>query len=279
MIYSVVISSHNQENYLDRAINSLLNQSYNEKFEIIISDTSQKKSTFIRTKYLNHKNIKFIDLVEKYNYPTQDQLFKIKSALDYCNGKYICLLDGDDFFLSDKLEILGKFMKEKEFFFLQDLPNIYDEKIMTISKQLKLKKIKNNFFYKFLINRWPSITCTSAITIRKDILKDFFTRTNPFFWKFLAIDIQLAIFSDIFYKIDNINLYLTNKSENEKNLDKSYNFFFSKNYWKRRVEQHRFFFQLKKEKVFFKGIDFYICKFIYKIINQSKSVKKSQDSS
>ena len=41
--FSIIINSHNQNNYLERCILSVLNQDINEKFEIIISDTSDKK--------------------------------------------------------------------------------------------------------------------------------------------------------------------------------------------------------------------------------------------
>ena len=41
--FSIIINSHNQNNYLERCILSILNQDTKEDFEIIVSDTSDKK--------------------------------------------------------------------------------------------------------------------------------------------------------------------------------------------------------------------------------------------
>ena len=41
--FSIIVNSHNQNNYLERCILSILNQDTNEDFEIIVSDTSDKK--------------------------------------------------------------------------------------------------------------------------------------------------------------------------------------------------------------------------------------------
>ena len=96
--FSIIINSHNQNHYLERCIFSILNQDVNEKFEIIISDTSDKKYYELQEIFKEYKNIKFLFLDSIYKYPTQDQLYKVESAIKFCNGEYVCLLDGDDFF-------------------------------------------------------------------------------------------------------------------------------------------------------------------------------------
>jgi len=43
MLFSILINTHNQYELIDRCIKSCLNQEYKEDYELIISDTSDKK--------------------------------------------------------------------------------------------------------------------------------------------------------------------------------------------------------------------------------------------
>ena len=51
------------------------------------------------------KHIKFLNLKEKFLYPTQNQLYAVKQALECSKGQYIFLLDGDDYFHENKLNV------------------------------------------------------------------------------------------------------------------------------------------------------------------------------
>ena len=76
MKFSIIINTHNQEQYLERAINSCLIQKV-KSYEIIIVDTSKKKNFKLRKKYKKNKIIKFLDLKSKFIHPERNQLFKI----------------------------------------------------------------------------------------------------------------------------------------------------------------------------------------------------------
>ena len=54
MLFSIIINTHNQYSQIDRCIKSCLNQEYIEDYEVIISDTSDKKTI---NKY-SKKNVK-----------------------------------------------------------------------------------------------------------------------------------------------------------------------------------------------------------------------------
>ena len=85
MLFSIIINTHNQYDQIDRCIKSCLNQEYIEDYEVIISDTSDKK---IINKY-SKKNVK-IKIVESNsfsNFPCVDQMLSIKNALRYATGK------------------------------------------------------------------------------------------------------------------------------------------------------------------------------------------------
>lgn len=265
MLASIIINTNNQNQFLNRAILSCLNQNYSH-CEIIVADLSKKKDYIIRNKYKKIKKIKFINLKEQFSYPTQNQLFAIKKALKYSKGDYIFFLDGDDYFAENKISFILKKIQNKKF--IMDLPIVFNEFNKKKIKKIKINSLKKNIFYKYLINNWPGISCTSGISAKREIVDSFFKKTNPFVWKNLAIDIQISIYVKLKYDIFYVRNNLTYKSENYQNLDKIYKYFFSKKFWIRRKEQHSFNLSINK-KVRFKGFDYYITEIITSLLNIS----------
>ena len=265
MKISILINTHNQQPYLKRALDSCLSQDYNN-FEIIIVDTSPIKDEGLRSSYSENLKVKFIDLEKQYSHPEQDQLFKITKGIEESTGEYICLLDGDDFFKSNKLSYLKNIILKENIFFNQDLPTLYSELQKKIVGELNCKKYKRYKFYKLLINDWPFVYGTSSILIKKKLLEEFFEKTNPFKWKYLAIDIQLVIYC---YKYSNISSFgkkITLKSKNKSNLGDIYLNILKKIFWIRRSEQHDFYLELNKKNKLFNGFDYYLTKIICALI-------------
>lgn len=265
MKFSIIINTHDQEQYLERSINSCLIQKV-KSYEIIIVDTSKKKNYKIRKKYKKNKIIKFLDLKSKFIHPERNQLYKILRGLRTSSGKYILLLDGDDYFSSTKLSIINNLLKKNiDFSYNQDLPILFNEYNKKEMKILNRKFYKNFKLFHFLINKWPQVFTTSSITVKREILINFFKNTKPFKWKFLAIDIQLTIYCNLFYKIISYGKNITYKSVNKSNLGEKYMNYFSKKYWIRRDEQHKYYLSLNK-KIGFEGFDYYLTKLLVYLI-------------
>jgi glycosyltransferase involved in cell wall biosynthesis len=103
-LVSVIIPTYKRSNYLLRAINSVLNQSY-KNIEIIVIDDNDgdnefRKATSVNLKeyidanqivYLKHKNNKGVPAARN-------------TGMEYSSGKYIAFLDDDDEFCDDKIE-------------------------------------------------------------------------------------------------------------------------------------------------------------------------------
>jgi hypothetical protein len=151
-----------------------------------------------------------------------------------------------------------------------DTPLLLNEKNKDIKKITKINIFKNSILYKIFINKWPAITCTSCIAIKKKNLDTFFD-SNPFAYKYLAIDIQLSIFSLFRSEFFLSKQVLTIKSKNNNNLDKKYSNIITKKYWLRRMEQHYFFFKINKEYNFFRGFDFYLTKMIFTLLRTKEN--------
>ena len=110
-LFSIIITSYNQESYIERTIQSVLSQSFKD-FEIIIvddcsTDDTAKIITAIKSKddritFIKHKDNKsvFISRID---------------GVQQANGKYILFLDGDDTYFENALEQLEKIISNEEF--------------------------------------------------------------------------------------------------------------------------------------------------------------------
>ena len=107
---SVIITSFNDPNRLEKAINSVLRQSY-QPHEIILSDdaSTDRSIELIREYRDRHPNlIKAIFQQKNVGIPRNRN-----SALSIVTGNYVGILDGDDFFREDKLELQAKALEEQ----------------------------------------------------------------------------------------------------------------------------------------------------------------------
>ena len=98
-LVSVIINCHNGGNYLHEAINSVINQTYKTWEIIILNNASTDNTKEIIYSYDNQK-IKYYENTKKITLGKARNL-----ALKYSNGDYVAILDSDDIWFPDKLEI------------------------------------------------------------------------------------------------------------------------------------------------------------------------------
>lgn len=110
-LVSIIISTYKREHELERAINSVLNQTY-ENYEIIIVDDNgrgskeQQLTEKIIEKYKNHKNIRYI-----CNEVNLGGSLARNAGIYIAKGEYIAFLDDDDQYYPKKLEEQMKLFK------------------------------------------------------------------------------------------------------------------------------------------------------------------------
>lgn len=100
-IVSIITPTYNHERFIAQCIQSVLSQTYPHWEQLIIDDGSSDRTEEIisefkdsRIKYIRQENKGIWRLSEAYN-----------KALDLSRGDYIAILEGDDFWPQDKLEI------------------------------------------------------------------------------------------------------------------------------------------------------------------------------
>jgi glycosyltransferase involved in cell wall biosynthesis len=215
MTATIVINGENQENLIKRSINSCINQTY-KKIQIIVIYNNLKNVNLIKSTY--KKKILFVKIKKKIKNATQDQLYKIKKVLPYIKGQYVFLLDGDDYFLKNKVLKIIKKLKNKKLLIQDNYYELINDK-KKITNQQSYKEYK---VYKYFINNWPKRISTSSQSLQTEILKEFFKYKNPFKWKNLAIDAQLAIFCKYKFSVINLKNAYTIKNILPCSVDKKY---------------------------------------------------------
>ena len=137
--FSIIIPVYNVKEYLEKCLESIVNQSFKDFEVICVNDGSTDNSLKILQKYAE-KDKRFKVL----NQENQGQGVARNNALKIANGEYILFVDPDDFIEFDMLEVL----KER-----LDVQNIdvafFDYQIFGENTKTKIVRfmdeMKNNF--------------------------------------------------------------------------------------------------------------------------------------
>jgi glycosyltransferase involved in cell wall biosynthesis len=258
MKFSILITSYNKGQYLEECITSCLSQT-NKNFEIIVCDNySNDNSSQIFEKY--QQNIKLIRKEKISNFSPINQIDLIKSGFLNCSGDIICLLDADDYFFPNKLEVI-----EKEFISQKSLDAIFDLPLIKKKKILNKFKIKN----KIQKNIWPTIINTSSISISKFFLEKCIKRKMLENFNFLEIDFRLNIYSRCIDKNfivinEDVTVYRQVQDSIMFNIKK-----YSPLWWQKRLQAHKFMKEHynKNNLQYSNKVDYGVSKLISTILN------------
>lgn len=156
---SVVIPTYNKSQYLKEAIESVLNQTY-QNMEVIVVDDGSIDNTREAIKSFDDPRV--IYFFQENKGPAIARNTGIKKT----NGKYVAFLDSDDLWLKEKLEKQVDFMeKNSEIGLLGTGCYEVTDKGRIIGK--KIFPIKNKILQKDLIKYNPFIQ--SSVMIKKEV--------------------------------------------------------------------------------------------------------------
>ena len=255
MFCSILISNYNKSKYLEKCLNSVFNQTYND-YEVIFSDNnSSDRSYEIASKY---SNLKILQSERSSNSSPLNQINVIEEAFNISKGEYIFLLDSDDYFEQTKLERIVDFQKKNNFEFICDVPILaYNQKKF---KKFKFKNYLNYF------RSWPIIFPTSSLSFKKS----FYIRFQNFLFRNefdkLEIDFRLNTYANI-EENNNIftDLNLTIYNQVPDGIMSNYSKF-DKKWWEKRLQAHKYSHLIKREKnlTVNKNLDFFVTNLINK---------------
>ncbi len=167
---SVIITTYNRREFLEKAIDSVFNQTY-QNVEIIIIDDCSKDDTADFCKKLKDQRIKFYR-----NEHNQGCGANRKKALEkYATGKYVIFLDDDDTFINkDYFKEAIKILEKNEKLCMVCAPHIVYDKVNNIKTEKKFPYTKlvdnKDFFLHFGNENYPKPIISIAI-IRKKALE------------------------------------------------------------------------------------------------------------
>ena len=97
---SVIITTHNRCNLLERAIQSVLNQIYKDFELIVVADGCTDGTDSLMKKYESEKRIQYI-----HYSPAKGGNYARNKGVQNSRGEFIAFLDDDDEWLPEKLEL------------------------------------------------------------------------------------------------------------------------------------------------------------------------------
>lgn len=114
IMVSVIITTYKRANMLERAVESVLGQSY-ENIEVIVIDDNDENTEYrystenIMQKYKNNKKVVYVKHKKNMNGAAARN-----TGIKFANGSVVCFLDDDDWYLSEKVEKQLKYLISKK---------------------------------------------------------------------------------------------------------------------------------------------------------------------
>lgn len=156
---SIIVPVYNVEKYLNRCLDSIIGQTYNDIEIICVNDFSTDNSEKILMEYKN----KYPDILRVINNEKNIGLGKTREhALEYVNGEYIMFIDSDDYIKNDHVE---KYVNEME---IKDVDCVVGGYIRDTDGKLKEYKMSQSI--------WSITTYASVCT--KMYKREFITKNR-----------------------------------------------------------------------------------------------------
>ena len=160
---SVIVAVYNTEEYLDRCLESLLNQTYKNMELVIVEDCSTDSSRKLLKKYKENENIKIF-----YNKENRGLSYSRNYGLKKSTGDFIGYIDSDDYVEPDYYEKLMRSIKDNK----SDIA-ICDIKLVDeqTNKIQRCKCYANDFDVYSVVNNGFAASACNKLFKRKNIEK------------------------------------------------------------------------------------------------------------
>lgn len=190
-LVSIIIPTYNKEEYIKKALESVLNQTYKE-IEVIVIDDGSIDNTQEIVKSFNNTRIIYIWQENKGAAAARN------TGIKKAQGKYIAFLDSDDLWLKEKLEKQVRFLEENPEMGLLGT-GCYQ---INYKREIMGKKIfptKNKVLQGILIKYNPFIQ--SSVMVRKEVFDKIDSYDESFSQ---SEDYELWLRIAKYYKIANL---------------------------------------------------------------------------
>lgn len=161
---SIILCFYNEEKYLEKAISSVLAQTYSNFELIIVNDGSTDGSDNIVKSYHD-------DRIVYESYEGNRRLAYARNrGLELATGDYIGFFDGDDVMVSDKIEKQVKYLKEHNDIILVSGGYAYMDAEGNVDEEIIMPKYRSNEQIKAFILYRNCIACAGAALFRREVI-------------------------------------------------------------------------------------------------------------
>lgn len=161
LLVSIIIPSFNSADYIERLMESIINQTYTN-WEAIIVDNNSVDDTVNLIKKKSDPRFK-IFTINNNGIIAKSRNFGIKKS----KGEWIAFLDSDDWWDSRKLEVASKYFNSDIDLIYHKLSLAFDNNLIS-SKTLFSRDTRNSAFKELLIH--GNFIPNSSVVLRKSVL-------------------------------------------------------------------------------------------------------------
>lgn len=193
---SVLMCTYNREKYLNRVIDSVLGQTYQELELIIVDDGSTDGTEELISNYQDQR-IRYLKLDRNSFY-----CYAANYGLSHCKGEYVAFINSDDLWMPDKLEKQIRFLKENtQYGACFTRIDLIDDEENEISDECP--DMKNVFERKFtsqkeclsMLLKQGNFLCHPSAVVRREIL-DQVGQFNLMYCQLADYDLWIRIVSE-----------------------------------------------------------------------------------
>lgn len=195
---SVIIATYNHAKYLPRAIDSVLEQTYQDFEIIVIDDGSTDNTKAACERYSDKYPNKVKYFYQQNSGPAAARNKGIKKA----SGEYAAFLDADDLWMKEKLQIQIEFLeKNRDISFVYGKAKVLDESGNQIG--IKPERYQQHDFSKLILD-WGHFPMMTVV-----VRKECFDKVGYFAEDlYIMEDIHLWIRISKFFKIHGLDQFL-----------------------------------------------------------------------
>lgn len=189
MKFSILVPVYNVEKYLEQCVESLLSQTYEGDYEIIlVDDGSTDRSGDICDRYVEN----YPDKIKAVHKANQGLISARDVGIEKAQGEYCLFVDSDDFAEEALLQVVNEeILKNNNPDMVVYSFQYYDEGIITKRKvdipDKTFTKEEKFFFYEQLICS-PTFTSLCVKAVKNDILKTDTTDYTQYYGKNMGED-------------------------------------------------------------------------------------------
>ncbi len=226
MKFSILVPVYNVEKYLEQCVDSLLSQTYEGDYEIILVDDG---STDISSDICDSYAEKFPDKIKVIHKKNQGLISARDAGIKEAKGEYSLFVDSDDFAENDLLQVVNYAIEENNepdmviYSFQYYNNGEYSKRKVEIPDRTFLKE-EMQYFYEMLMSS-PTFTSLCVKAVKTGILKNDPNNYEQYYGKNMGEDWLRSI--HIFTVADNLvckNVVLYNYRTNQNSISKTFSY-------------------------------------------------------